>query len=199
MRLLLSATSPFARKVHVVLLEKGIPFVPVYLTAADPVVLAANPLGKIPALLRDDGSALYDSPVLVQYLEHHTPTPAVLPAEPGARIEVLRWEALCDGICDAVVVNLLERRRPPERQDPGSIAHQEGKVRRALTWMADDLGDRPYAVDGRFTLADIGIATAIGYIGLRCAPLLDAHPALVERYARLLERPSLEATAPPVA
>lgn len=199
MRLLLSATSPFARKVHVVLLEKGIPFEPVYLLASDPAVTAANPLGKIPALVRNDGPALYDSPVIVQYLELHTPSPALIPTAAGPRIDVLRWEALCDGLCDSVVINLFERRRAPERQDPGAMAHQDTKVRRALAVMEAELGSRAFAVADTYTLADITIAMAIGYVGLRSPALLEPHPALVERYARLCERPALGKTAPPPA
>ncbi|MDP2305641.1 MAG: glutathione S-transferase N-terminal domain-containing protein [Pseudomonadota bacterium] len=197
MRLLLSATSPFARKVHVVLLEKGIAFEPVYVAPSDPTVTQANPLGKIPALVREDGRALYDSPVIVQYLELHTPMPALLPAEPGARIDALCWEALCDGLCDAVVAGMLERRRPADRQDAGTLAHHEGKVRRALEVMEADLGTRVHAVADAYTLADIAIASALGYVGLRAPALLDAHPALVDRYARLSERSTIACTAPP--
>lgn len=196
MRLLLSATSPYARKVHAVLLEKGLPFELGYTAPSDPAVSRVNPLGKIPALLRDDGTALYDSAVIVQYLELLAPTPPLLPADAAARIEVLRWEALCDGVSDATVSGMLERRRSGERQDPGWIAHQDGKVRRGLAVMEADLGDREWAV-GVFSLADIAIAATFGYVRLRSPSLLDPHPALADRYSRLCERPSIGKTAPP--
>jgi glutathione S-transferase len=204
MRLLLSPTSPFARKVHAVLLEKGLPFETVYLTPADATVSAANPLGKIPALLRDDDSALYDSAlydsaVIVQYLEAIAPTPAVFPADPLARIEVLRWEALCDGVCDATVLRMVEGRRVSEKQEPKWIAHQEGKMRAGLVAIEAELGGRTYAVGGAFSLADIAIVMTVGYITLRAPELLAPHDALVRWAATHAERPSLAMTAPPAA
>lgn len=204
MRLLLSPTSPFARKVHAVLLEKGLPFETVYLTPADATVSAANPLGKIPALLRDDDSALYDSAlydsaVIVQYLEAIAPTPAVFPADPLARIEVLRWEALCDGVCDATVLRMVEGRRVSEKQEPKWIAHQEGKMRAGLVAIEAELGGRTYAVGGAFSLADIAIVMTVGYVTLRAPELLAPHDALVRWATTHAERPSLAMTAPPAA
>lgn len=199
MRLFLSVTSPFARKVHIVLLEKALAFEADYRLGSDPEVVRLNPLAKIPALVREDGTALYDSSVIVQYLEALAPTPAVFPADPMARIEVLRWEALCDGLCDAVILAMLEGRRPAERQDPGTIAHHHGKVRRALQLVEADLGERAWAVGHTYTLADIAIAMAVGYVNLRAPALLEPHPALMQRYARLMERPTIAKTAPPSA
>lgn len=197
MRLLLSATSPYARKAHVALLEKGVAFEPVFLLASDPTVAAANPLGKIPALVCADGAVVYDSPVIVQYLEVVAPNPALYPADPLARIDALRWEALGDGVCDAVVARMMESRRPAERQDPGSMAHQAGKVTRGLAAMEQTLGDREYAVGGAFSLADIVIACTIGYADLRAPELLEPFGALRARYNGMLARPSLAATVPP--
>jgi glutathione S-transferase len=142
MRLLLSPTSPYARKVHVALLEKGLAVELVYVATVDPAVSAANPLGKIPALVREDGSTLYDSAVILQYLEVIAPTPPFYPADPLARVEALRWEALCDGICDAAVAQMIERRRAPERQEPKATAHQEAKIARGLATLEADLTGR---------------------------------------------------------
>ena len=197
MRLLHSLTSPFARKVRVTLLEKGLACEPVVLLAGDASVSAVNPLGKVPALLRADGTALYDSPVIVQYLEVLVPTPSLFPADPLARIEVLRLEALCDGICDAAVLRMIEGRRDPARQDPNAVAHQAAKITRGLAVLQAELGDRAYAVGDTYTLADTCVAMAIGYIDLRAPELLAPFPALVERYAAMLARPSLAATVPP--
>lgn len=147
MRLLLSATSPYARKVHVALLEKGVPFQPAFVTAADPSVAAANPLGKVPALVRADDTVLYDSPVILQYLEVLAPAPALYPADPLARIEALRWEALGDGICDATVTRMLEGRRAPERQD--LAARAPGGQDRARARDARARPRRPRARRGR--------------------------------------------------
>lgn len=197
MRLLLSPTSPYARKVHVALLEKGVAFTAEHVTTADPVVAATNPLGKIPALVLPDGRALYDSPVILQYVEVVAPEPPLYPADPLARIEALRWEALGDGICDAAVTRLLESRRAPERQEPASLAHQASKIARGLAAFSRDLGDRPYAVGNTFTVADVAIAATLGYVELRAPELLEPHPELRARYAASLARPSLAATVPP--
>lgn len=197
MRLIFTSTSPYARKVRIALSEKGLPFDAVQLAPSDPTVTSTNPLGKVPVLMRDDGSALYDSPVMVQYLEVIAPRPALYPADPLARIEVLRWEALGDGICDATVARMIENRRTSEKHDPGTVAHQEAKIARGLAAMERDLGDRPFAVGESFTLADIVVAMVVGYVDLRADALLEPHPALRARYGRLCERPSIGETTPP--
>src|SRR5262252_10920440 len=110
MRLIYSVNSPYARKVRIALLEKRISFEGIVDAPGTPgsVAGAHNPLGKVPVLLRDEGRPLYDSPVIVQYLEATWPDPRLIPADPEARFETLRWEALSDGICDAAVTILLE-------------------------------------------------------------------------------------------
>jgi glutathione S-transferase len=196
MFLYLSATSPYARKIHITLLEKGLPFSPVYVTPADPAVAAANPLGKIPYLVRAEGRPLYDSSVIFQYLELTHPTPALLPTEPLLRIEALQWEALCDGICDATVAILTESRRDPAKQDPAARVHQEKKVLRGLARAEVDVGDHPYAVGNSFGLADIAIEVMIGYVELRAPALLKDFAGLQARHAAGAARPSFAATVP---
>lgn len=193
MRLLYTPTSPYARKVRVCLLEKGLPVELVVVNSPrDAEVGQANPLGKVPVLVRADGTAVYDSRVIVQLVEALAPSPAMFPADPLLRVEVLRWEALCDGVCDAVVARMIESRQASP--DAGFMAHQEGKVRAGLAAIERGLGAG--WLFGDFGLADVSVATAIGYVGLRAAEILAEHPALVARYATLCERASIGQTRP---
>lgn len=197
MRLYLSPTSPYARKVRVALREKGVAYEPVVVATSDPGLPDVNPLGKIPVLVLADGTAVYDSPVILQYVEAIAPTPPLYPADPLARVATLRWEALCDGICDAAVIRLLEGRRTPERQDPDARAHQEKKIGRGLAALERDLGEREFAVGNALTVADIAVVAALGYVDLRAPELLAPHRALSARYAAALARPSFAETVPP--
>ncbi|MFZ5476046.1 MAG: glutathione S-transferase family protein [Myxococcota bacterium] len=195
MRLLYTPTSPYARKVRIALREKGIACEEVFVPPSDSAVADQNPLGKVPALARDDGRALYDSPVILQYLELVAPTPALYPADAPARVEALRWEALCDGICDATVTRMLEgRRASPEA---GALAHQEAKIARGLAAVERDLAGRAFAVGDTYSVADVAAAATVGYVDLRAGALLDAYPKLRVWYKAQLARPSVAATVPP--
>lgn len=200
MQLIMSPTSPYARKVRIALREKDLPFEPVVDIPwnDDTHVPDFNPLGKIPVLRLDDGSMLYDSRVIVQYLEQIRPAPALLPADAAARIAVLRWEALADGLVDAAVAVFLERKRPAAMQDNAWIARQQGKIARALAAMERDLAGRRWCVEDGFSLADIAVGCALGYLDLRLPqPWREAHPALAALCARLDERPAFAETVPP--
>jgi glutathione S-transferase len=200
MRLVLSPNSPYARKVRIALLEKKVPFELVFDQPGSSTsrIQELNPLGKVPVLLRDDGKALYDSPVIFQYVEQAWPEPRLLPVDPGERIEALRWEALCDGICDAAVTVLLERRRAPEKQDPSVVERQSGKVEQALAQAEADFAGRTWAVGRAFGLADIALVAAAGYVNLRAPELWQGkYPRLEAHVSRLRERASVAATEPP--
>jgi glutathione S-transferase len=189
MKLYLTPTSPYARKVHVALLEKGVPFELVNVSLPAPDLAALNPLAKVPTFELDDGRGLYDSPVILQYLERFDPK--LYPADADARVEVLRWEALCDGVCDAVVSTVMEKRRASP--DAGALAHQEAKARRGLARMEADV----VGLTG-FTAADIAIAAALGYVNLRSPALLEGLPNLARHHEALKLRPSVARTAPPM-
>ena len=145
------------------------------------------PLGKVPAL-EVGGGVLYDSRVIVQWIERQRPTPVLIPG-----IEALRWEALCDGVCDALVAVVLEKRRDPAAQWAPSLQAQEAKVHRGLARIEADLG----ALDGAFTLANAAAVAALGYVRLRAPPWLP------ERLGAWLDtasaRASVRETAPPAA
>lgn len=199
MKLFITPNSPYARKVRIVLLEKRIEceMVEVDLSSPDSPVPAHNPLGKIPTLLLDDGTALYDSPVITEYLDKKTPVMHLIPA--AKRIEVRRWEALADGICDAAVAVVMEGRRDPAKRDEQVVARQRLKVERGLRVLSEDLGGNKWCVGNSFGLADIAVCCTLAYLGARMPECnwREMYPNLAALFARLLERPSFASTTPP--
>ena len=204
MKLFSTPTSPYARKVRIMLAEKHIEceieVVP-SLAAPESPVPAHNPLGKVPTLVLDDGTSLYDSVVIVDYLDHKTPVARLITQDNNHRAIVRRWEALADGICDAAIAVVMEKRRAPEKQDEAVMERQSLKVARGLRAMSEDMGDNKWAAGDKFTLADIATGVALAYVSLRL-PELDwraDYPNLAALYEQLLARPSFKDTAPPEA
>lgn len=201
MKLIASTTSPFARKVRIVLAEKNLAaeFVVDIPWNADTQVPLHNPLGKVPVLLCDDGEALYDSRVIVDYLEALKPWPLLIPAEVSERIAVKKWEALADGVSDAAAAIFIERKRPESQQSPDWISRQQQKIRLGLAAMEQGLrGD--YCRGGAFTLADIAVGACLGYLDFRFAELAwqKSCPALAALQARLEARASFQGSRPAV-
>jgi len=200
MKLIGSHTSPFARKVRVVLAEKKIeydfeidsPWL------ADSKVPAVNPLGKIPVLVLDDNTPLFDSRVIVEYIDNVTPNSKLFPAPNRERTEVKRWEALADGICDAAATAFLEAKRPKKEQSADWIARQRDKVTRSLEFMAEQLGEKTFCMGTHFSMADIAVGTALGYLNFRFPDIQwqDSHANLGKLYAKLMQRPSFADTMP---
>jgi glutathione S-transferase len=202
MKLLGSPNSPFARKVRIVLEEKSIPYeyVVVRPSAPDSTVPQFNPLGKVPSLVLDDGRALYDSPVIVEYADHIGRGPKLIPDAFEERIEVKRWEALGDGITEATVLINHEHREPQEKQRaPAWFARQRAKIDRGLAAMEQALAAHEFCFGGRFTLADIAAGYTLGYLDQALAEVewRAAHPALQRLAERLANRPSFARTLPP--
>jgi glutathione S-transferase len=201
MKLIGTQTSPYTRKVRVVLAEKRIDYQFEEDAPSDPHtrVPESNPLGKVPVLVMDDGSALYDSRVIVEYLDAASPVTRLLPDVTRERVQVKRWEALADGICDAAVAVVLEQRRPAARQDPAWIERQRGKVARALVTIAEELSDRNWCCGENYSLADVAVGTMLGYLDLRF-PQIDwrgPHPHLEKHADKLFKRASFRDTTPP--
>jgi glutathione S-transferase len=202
MKLLGSDTSPYTRKVRLVLLEKGLPHTYVITPPREPgsPVPQHNPLGRIPTLLLDDGTAVFDSPVICEYLDALNDRPILIPRDdPMARMRVRRWEALADGIMDSAVVIRLESLRPAERQDPGTLALHGAAISRALALAASQLGTRAWCEGDGLTLADLALVSALVYLDLR-QPERDwrgAHPELATWAARLMARATVKATLAP--
>lgn len=204
MKLFITQTSPYARKVRVVLAEKHIEcelVVVESLAAPDSPVIEHNPLGKVPTLVLDDGTSLYDSVVIVDYLDHKTPVSRLIPQDNNHRALVRRWEGLADGVTDAAIAAVMEKRRAQEKQDAAIIERQMLKVTRGLKRMSEDMGDAKWAAGDRFTLADIAAACALAYVELRMPELgwRDSYPNLGQLYEQMLARPSFRDSAPPAA
>ena len=200
MKLIGSHTSPFARKVRIVLAEKKIEY-DFELDSPwleDSKVPNVNPLGKIPVLLLDDQSPLFDSRVIVEYIDNVTPNNKLFPAPNRERTEVKRWEALADGICDAAALLFLEKKRPAKQQSDDWISRQESKMIRSLDYMATELGENGSCVGTHFSLADIAAGCALGYLKLRFPDITwdTTHPNLARLYKKLAARASFKVTDP---
>lgn len=191
-----SLTSPYARKARVMLLEKRLSFEGVNVADSTRSVSEHNPLGKVPTLVLDDGMVLFDSRVITEALDALYPEPQLIPSAPLERALVRHWEALADGICDVLIPVVLDSRRPPEQQDVAHVKKLLGKVEAGLDYIEPMVRDRD-VVGGRFSLADVALVSALGYINLRRPELLDGRDVLKAYSARQLERPSLAATVPP--
>lgn len=204
MKLFVTPTSPYARKIRIVLAEKRIEceiVVVPSLAAPESPVPAYNPLGKVPTLVMDDGDALYDSVVIAGYLDNKTPVAHLIPSDNYSRALVRRWEALGDGVCDAAVAVVMEKRRAEDKQDATVIERQKLKVERGLRAMAQDLGDNKWCTGESFTLADIAIGCALAYVELRMPEFAwkEDYPNLAKLYKQLMARASFKDTAPPAA
>lgn len=199
MKLLGSLTSPYTRKVRLVLGEKRIPCEFVVDPPREPgsAVPRANPLARVPTLLLDDGTAVFDSPVICEFLDGLNDAPVLIPrADPLARMRVRRWEALADGVMDAAVAVRLESLRPPDRQDPATRDLHDRAITRALAHAAGALRGRAWCEGNALTLADLALASALLYLDLR-QPERDwraVHPVLRDWSAPVLARPSVQAT-----
>lgn len=200
MKLLYTPNSPYARKVRIVAAEKHIEIAleEVVLGAPDSPLKQYNPLAKVPVLVLADGDSLYDSRVIVEYLDNRTPLAHLLPSDHGARIKVRRWEALADGICDAAVATMLEERKPEAQQSAAFIERQLGKVSSGLGVLNQDLTEKKWCVNETFSLADIALGCMLGYLDLRFKHLnwQEKYPNLAKHYAVLQKRPSFKETMP---
>ena len=199
MKLYGSLTSPYVRKARILIREKNLAceFVVADAWAADSPIPALNPLGKVPVLALDSGEALFDSPVIVEYLDA-LKAPVLLPASGTGRWEMLRWQALADGMLDAAVSRLLESRRPAEQQSAENIRRQEDKIARSMEYTERRLGQGPWLMENRFTLADLVMAVALEYIDFRYPhDWRGRHARLAQWLAGVSARPSLIETRPP--
>lgn len=200
MKLIGNLTSPYVRKVRIVLAEKKMDCeleIAAPLEASSPL-WRLNPLGRIPVLVLDDETPLFDSPVIVEYIDKVTPNNKLLPEPNRARTEVKRWEALSDGLLDAAVTVVYENRRPKKEQSASWIALQNETITHSLAFMAQELGEQPFCMGTHFSLADIAVGTALGYLSFRF-PAIDwrtDYPNLARLYEKLMQRPSFAETAP---
>ncbi|HLO61596.1 MAG TPA: glutathione S-transferase [Azonexus sp.] len=200
MKLIGSHTSPYTRKVRIVLAEKKIEYEFVIDSpwAEGSKVPDINPLGKVPVLMLDDETPLFDSRVIVEYIDNVTPNNKLFPSPNRERIEVKRWEALADGLCDAAVAALLEGKRPAKEQSPSWIERQHDKIARSLAFMSAELGETSFCMGTHISMADLAVGTALGYLCFRF-PAIEwqaAHPNLAKLYDKLMQRPAFADTVP---
>lgn len=200
MKLIGNHTSPFVRKVRIVLAEKKMEyeFVIDSPSQAGSSVAEFNPLARIPVLVLDDETPLFDSRVIVEHIDNITPNNKLFPAPNRERTEVKRWEALADGLCDAAFTAVLEMRRPAHEQSTLWIARQHEVIARALVFMEQHLGEKSFCMGTHFSLADIAVGTALGYLCLRYPDIAwqESHPNLARLYDKLILRPSFIDTTP---
>lgn len=203
MKLLGSTTSPYVRKVRVVMAEKKLDytFVPEDVWSADTTIALSNPLGKVPCLVMEGAEALFDSRVIVEYLDTLSPVGKLIPSVGRERAEVKTWEALADGLLDASILARLEATwagRTEAQRSQVWIDRQMDKVKDAVKAMNHGLGDKPYCSGIHLSLADVAVGCALGYLDFRF-PQLDwrsDYPALVKLHDKLMQRASFADTVP---
>jgi len=201
MKLLGSLSSPFVRKVRVVMAEKMLDYELVLenVWSADTRIQESNPLGKVPCLVMEDGGAMFDSRVIVEYLDTLTPVGKLIPQFGRERASVKSWEALCDGVLDAALLMRLEHTlRPEAMRSKEWLARQQSKVDAGLAAMARGYGDTPFCIGNQFTLADVAVGCTLDWLSFRF-PELDwrtSYPNLAKLSDKLAERPSFKETIP---
>ena len=205
MKLIGSLTSPYVRKVRVVMAEKKLDFQFVQEDVwGNDNILASNPLGKVPCLLMEGGEAVFDSRVIVEYLDTLSPVGKLIPPSGRERIEVKTWEALADGLQDAAILARMEANwsgRTKAQRSQAWIDRQMSRVETTLKAMSQGLGDKPWCAGNHFTLADIAVGCALGYLDFRFAHInwRADHANLVKLHEKISARASYADTAPPAA
>jgi glutathione S-transferase len=201
MKLLASPASPYVRKVRIVLAEKKIEC-EIELVDVQPVdnpVNQHNPLGKIPTLVLDDGTALYDSRVIAEFLDNVSPISRLVPGDIRERVQVRRWEALADGVVEAAMLVRYEAMRERREQSKPWLDKQLARAQRGMALMAAELNGRAWCHGDRYSLADIALGCCVGWLGFRRPGDIDwqaDYPALARHYQKLLERPAFAETVP---
>jgi glutathione S-transferase len=203
MKLLGSTSSPYVRKVRVVMAEKKLDyaFVTEDVWAADTTIAESNPLGKVPCLIMEGAEALFDSRVIVEYLDTLSPVGKLIPSVGRERAEIKTWEALADGLMDAAILARLEATwagRSKAQRSQAWIDRQMVKVNDAVKAMARGLGEKPFCAGIHLSLADIAVGCALGYLDFRF-PQIDwrtDHPNLAKLVEKLAQRPSFIDTVP---
>jgi glutathione S-transferase len=203
MKLIGAITSPYVRKARIVMAEKKLDyqFVTEDVWAADTTMSTYNPLGKVPCLVMEGGEALFDSRVIVEYVDTLSPVGKLIPGTGRERAEVKTWEALADGLLDAAILARLEATWPGRKdgeRSPAWIERQMKKIDDSLVAMDRALAERSNCVGIHLSLADIAVGCALGYLDFRFAHIdwRTAHPNLAALYERLAQRAAFKDTAP---
>jgi glutathione S-transferase len=203
MKLIGSLSSPYVRKVRVVMAEKKLDFdfVSEDVWSAQTTIGESNPLGKVPCLVMEGAEALFDSRVIVEYLDTLSPVGKLIPASGRERSEVKTWEALADGLLDAAILARLEATwggRTEAQRSQAWIDRQLGKIDASLVAMSRGLGEKPYCSGIHLSLADIAVGCAVGYLDFRFPDIQwrTGYPNLLRLHDKLMLRPSFAGSVP---
>lgn len=201
MKLIGSLSSPYVRKVRVVMAEKKIDYELALenVWASDTTILESNPLGKVPCLIMEDGGAMFDSRVIVEYLDTLTPVGKLIPPHGRERAEVKCWEALADGVADAgILIRLEGSLRPAEQRSQAWIDRQMTKVNAGLKAISTGLKDTPFCAGNQYTLADVAVGCTLGWLSFRFPEInwRGDYPNLEKLFDKLSERQSFKDTLP---
>jgi len=205
MKLITSLTSPYVRKVRICFMEKKIDMELVFedVWSADTKITQFNPIGKVPCLVLEDGSTMYDSRVIAEYADTLSPVGKLLPPPGKERAIVKTWEALADGLLDAALLARMETIWAPrveaKQVSQPWIDRQKSKINAALAAMSKGLGDNEWCYQNHMTLADISVGCALGYLLFRFPEMKwqEEYPNLAKFYEKLMKRPSFSETIPP--
>jgi glutathione S-transferase len=203
MKLIGSAASPYVRKVRVVMAEKRLDyqFVIEDVWSADTTISSSNPLGKVPCLIMDGSEAMFDSRVIVEYLDTLSPVGKLIPQQSRERAEVKTWEALADGVMDAGLLLRMEAtwvHRADSERSQAWMDRQRGKINNGIAAMAKGLGDKPFCSGIHLSLSDIAVGCVLGWLDYRF-PEIDwraDHANLAKLFDKLMLRPSFAETKP---
>ena len=203
MKLIGSNASPYVRKVRIVMAEKKLDyqFVTDDVWDAETTIGQSNPLGKVPCLVMEGGEALFDSRVIVEYLDTLSPVGKLIPAVGRERAEVKTWEALADGMLDALILARMEANwagRTKAQRSQAWIDRQLSKAHASLKAMSQGLGDKPFCAGIYLSLADISAGCALGYLDFRFSDIdwRTPYPNLAKLYEKLMQRQSFVDTKP---
>lgn len=205
MKLIGSLTSPYVRKVRVVMAEKKLDYqLELEDVWTNDAILKSNPLGKVPCLVMDGAEAVFDSRVIVEYVDTLSPVGRLIPERGRERTEVRTWEALGDGVIDAAILARLEHTfagRTEAQRSQAWVDRQMTKVHASLGAMSQGLAEKPWCTGIHFSLADIAVGCALGYLDFRFPEIAwrDQYANLAKLSAKLALRQSFIDTAPPVA
>jgi len=205
MKLIGSLTSPYVRKVRVVMAEKKLDYqFEIEDVWAEDSILKSNPLGKVPCLVLEGGEAVFDSRVIVEYVDTRSPVSRLIPEGSRERTEVRTWEALADGVIDALILARLELTwsgRDDSQRSQAWVDRQMAKVHASLAAMSKGVGDKPWCSGIHLSLADIAVGCALGYLDFRFPQVAwrDQHANLAKLAEKLNARQSFIDTKPPTA
>ena len=203
MKLIGALTSPYVRKVRIVMAEKKLDYqFELEEVWTSDAILKSNPLGKVPCLVLEGGEAIFDSRVIVEYVDTRSPVSRLIPDGNRERTEVRTWEALADGVLDAAILARLEQTwagRAAEQRSQPWVDRQLGKVDAALAAMSTGLAEKPWCTGNHLTLADIAVGCAVGYLDFRFPAIgwRERHANLARLSDKLEARTSFIDTKPP--